>query len=316
MNHDSSASPAEPPAPLASRRSLLRGGTLLSMSAVTATAFAPLAQARTAAAASAPSASVPRMSAGQAGTHAGASPQAGRLVLDYQPSQVTGWSPPASPALGGHIGSTEFRWHGRTYRVSLLPFGQPGVAPNPVYENNPADATVKFRHTLAKKWSADYTFRYMGGLPSGARFTVESYGAFHGKPPNPRRQSGVLIGADLYAVYHPGHGPDNPAVSSDLQFIQVVYYQIGADPGDNLVDTDRANPFYGEGGGLTSIDGNQSISFSDFVREGFSGKNLPRNLFVAETFLAQDTRTKDSAGKDIVNIFGGIKWGWQMRSVP
>ena len=96
----------------------------------------------------------------------------------------------------------------------------------------------------------------------------------------------------------------------------MVYYQIGTGPGDNLVDTDRANPFYGEGGGLTSIDGNQSVSFSDFVRQGFGGKNLPPNLFVAETFLAQDTRTKDTAGKDVVNIFGGLKWGWQMRKLP
>ena len=160
-----------------------------------------------------------------------------------------------------------------------------------------------------------FTFRYLGGLASGARFTVESYSAFHGKPPDPRR-SGLIIGADLYVVYHPGRGPGNPAVNSDLQFIQVVYYQIGTGPGDNLVDTDRANPFYGEGGGLTSIDGNQSVSFSDFVRQGFGGKNLPPNLFVAETFLAQDTRTKDTAGKDVVNIFGGLKWGRQMRKVP
>jgi hypothetical protein len=61
-------------------------------------------------------------------------------------------------------------------------------------------------------------------------------------------------------------------------------------------------------GGLTSIDGNQSISFSDFVRQGFGGKNLPQNLLIAETFLARDTRTKDAAGKDIVEIFGGLKW--------
>jgi hypothetical protein len=34
---------------------------------------------------------------------------------------------------------------------------------------------------------------------------------------------------------------------------------------------------------------------------------------MAETFLVQDTRTKDKAGKDIVNVFGGVKWGWQMK---
>jgi len=36
------------------------------------------------------------------------------------------------------------------------------------------------------------------------------------------------------------------AVNNDPQFIQVLYYQIGKGPGDNEVDTGRANPFYGE----------------------------------------------------------------------
>ena len=185
----------------------------------------------------------------------------------------------------------------------------------PVYEAVPGDATVKFKHTLAKKWGPYYTFRYQGGLDRGCTFTVESYGAFHGKPPNPR-QPGVTVGADLYAVYHPASSPSRPTVSSDPQFIQVVYFQIGTGHGDNLVNTDRANPFYGEGGGLTSINGNQSVSFSDFVRQGFDEEDSPPIFFIAETFLSQDTRTKDASGKDIVNIFGGIKWGWQMQAVP
>jgi hypothetical protein len=71
----------------------------------------------------------------------------------------------------------------------------------------------------------------------------------------------------------------------------------------------------GDGGGLTSIDDHQSVSFPDFLRAGFHGKTLPPNLLIAETFLVQDTRTKDVAGKDIVNISGGIKWSWQMKAV-
>ena len=31
-----------------------------------------------------------------------------------------------------------------------------------------------------------------------------------------------------------------------------------------------------------------------------------------ETFLAPDTGRKDHAGKGIVDIYGGIKWGWQV----
>jgi hypothetical protein len=287
--------------PDASRRSLLRGGALLGLSVATGVACTPGPK------------SVSSASAGQAGTLTGEPSQAGHLNFDYKPSQATGWSPPYTPTLGGHVPAADFTWQGQAYRVSLLPFGQRGGAPDPVYEDVPADATVRFKQTLARDWGAYYTFRYLGGLGGGAMFTVESYGAWHGKPPNPR-QPGVAVGADLYVVYHPGAG-SHPAVNSDLQFIQVLYYQIGKGPGDNQVDTGRANPFYGEGGGLTSIDGRQSVSFSDFIRQGFGGKSLPPLLLIAETFLVQDTRMRDTAGKDIVNIFGGIKWGWRLRSI-
>ena len=156
-----------------------------------------------------------RASASQAGRLTGAPPQGGHLVLDYKPSQVTGWSLPYSPTLGGHAASSDFSWNGKPYRVSLLPFGQSG-APHPLYEGVPSDPTVKFKHTLATAWGAYYTFRYLGGLDRGATFTVESYGAWHGKPLN-MRLTGVAIGADLYFVYHPGsseHIPPSTATCS------------------------------------------------------------------------------------------------------
>jgi hypothetical protein len=119
----------------------------------------------------------------------------------------------------------------------------------------------------------------------------------------------------MYAVYHPGTHRGGPAVNSDLQFIQMLYFQIGpgTGTGDNEDDTARANPFTGEGGGLTSINGNESVSFFDFPSQINKKNPLPPYLFMAETFLVQDTRIKDKAGKDIVNVFGGIKWGWQMK---
>lgn len=289
---------------LASRRTLLHGGTLLGLSA--ATGVAPALRP--------PGARTARARTAGARTAGATTAAAGHIFFDYKPSQVTGWSPPYSPTQGGHVGVSDFTWNGKPYRVSLLPFGQAGT-PHPVYEDKPQDTRVDFKRTLARKWGRYYTFRYLGGLDRGASFVVESYGAFHGQPPNPTRQAGVIIGADLYAVYHPGHSRSGPAVNSDLQFIQVVNYHIAPGLPESRDDTDRANPFYGEGGGLTSINGNQSVSFSDFVREGFDSKVLPANFFVAETFLAQDTRQKDAASKDIVNIFGGIKWGWQLRAL-
>ena len=121
MNCVPAAGPAGFPGPLASRRSLLRGGALLGLSAAAA-ACAPLTQ---------PPGGSPA-SAAQAGTTAGQPPRTGRLDIDYRPSQPTGWSPPYTPALGGHVGSTDLTWHGQAYRVSLLPIGQTGHAPNPV----------------------------------------------------------------------------------------------------------------------------------------------------------------------------------------
>jgi len=135
-----------------------------------------------------------------------------------------------------------------------------------------------------------------------------------------RRNSGaVAYGPDVYFVYHAGSSHAVPALNSDLQFIQIIYNRQGKG-GDLLpagtsrsVDSERHNPFYGEGGGLTSIDGNQSVNFSDFIHLATDAKTLPSNQFIAETFLAQDTGNKDETGKEIVKIFGGVKWGWQMQ---
>ncbi|MGO9957131.1 MAG: hypothetical protein ACLP50_14375 [Solirubrobacteraceae bacterium] len=36
----------------------------------------------------------------------------------------------------------------------------------------------------------------------------------------------------------------------------------------------------------------------------------------ASTFLARDTLTKDAAGEDVIEIYGEIKYGWQLQEVP
>jgi len=56
------------------------------------------------------------------------------------------------------------------------------------------------------------------------------------------------------------------------------------------------------------------FSFYDAPSAGIG--ELETNVrFMAEAFLVQDTGTKNAAGKDVVNIFGGIKWGWQVQEV-
>jgi hypothetical protein len=121
----------------------------------------------------------------------------------------------------------------------------------------------------------------------------------------------VNYGNDLYLVYHPARR-SHLFIGSDLQFIQVLWSH-----GPSVVDSTTANPFYGWGSGLTSIYGSQSLSFYDNPggSHGASG-HLPPSVFRAEVFLAQDTGIKNAAGEDIINIFGGVKWGWQVHSLP
>jgi hypothetical protein len=73
--------------------------------------------------------------------------QATGLILDYQPRQITGWG---GFTLGGHVVDHDFTFQDTAYTVSLMPFGQPGGSPDPVYEDVPADATINFRQTLLR----------------------------------------------------------------------------------------------------------------------------------------------------------------------
>jgi hypothetical protein len=248
---------------------------------------------------------------------AGDATRYGPVALDYRPKQPTGWEPPCTPTLGGHVSAKNFTYQGKKYRITSLAFGQQGNSPDPVYEDIPANATIRYRQTLAKVWGKYYSFRYHpGGLPGGGWFTGESYSVWSGLVKGPRRKTSQTFGGDLYVVYHPGDGRGHLALGSDLQFIQVVYEWRGAQP-TRVVDNDfRANPFYGEGAGFTSVNGNPSVSFYDLPQWGTAAPTLAPAVFMAEVFLAQDTGIKNAAGKDIVNIFGGIEWGWQMHSVP
>lgn len=232
-----------------------------------------------------------------------------RLILDYQPSQITGWG---GSTLGGHVADYDFTYQDTAYIVSLMPFGQAGKSPDPVYEDVPADATINFQQTLAQAWGAYYSFRYLGG--QGA-FSVQSYSVYAHTSP-----SSAGFGGDLYLAYRPGRGR-HPAIDDELQFIQVVS-RNSAGAGSALVSTVdnnmRANPFYGApGAGALSVNGNVSVSFYDRPGQGVASRapvSLAPWSAMFEVFLAQDTGMKDAAGKDIVNIFGGVKWGWQVQN--
>jgi hypothetical protein len=234
------------------------------------------------------------------------------MVLDYQPSQANGWpaefGQQVGVTIGGHVASTDFTYQNTAYTVSLVPFGQAGDSPDPVYEAVPADPGIKFQQTLDSAFSDYYTFRYAGDSPGWGQLAVQSYSTFTAEP----TQSSPLLrfGADLYIVYIPGDRRPSPALRGNLRWIQVV-----SNGQPLFVDCSRrANPFF-NAAGLTSVYGHQVVSFADTPQGGANpgtALTLP-SLWTAETFLAEDTGITDRSGKGIVTLFGGLKYGWQIQ---
>jgi hypothetical protein len=280
--------PTDPASPPLSRRSLLRGGTALGLVALTA--------------------------AGPGSASASAEQQTpgGHLILNYQPSQPTGW--PATPGrsmsttIGGHTPSQDFTFHGKPHRVSVL---QSGDSWDPVYGDVPGDATLDFKKTLDAVLGAYYSFRYVG-FRGQNELNVQSYGVFYTEPTEAVPET--RFGGGLYVVYEPDLSQGEPHVHDSMRWIQVVTVQ-GEPALPPMVDNyGRPNPYY-VSGGLTSIHGKEVFNFHDISQLGAQvapAATQSLNVqFIGETFLARDTGVKDAAGKAIVDIFGGMKWGWR-----
>ena len=282
------------------RRAVLRGGGSLGLAALTATAVVRGA--------------APAAAAGAAGarTKAGA---AGHLLADYRPSMPTGLPPLPGQSdgmtLGGHTASRDFTYRGRPHRMSLLSFGRPGDAPDPVYEEVPGDPELRFRETVDTAWGEYYTFRYAGGLRRGDRFRVQSYGVVVQEP---TADSPVTVcGGGMYVVCERDRRRGDPPLGDDWHWIQVIgmYGALGR-PAE--VDAGASNPFYAYGG-LTPVNGEDVFNYYDMPQIAFDGMEDVDTRCLAETFLAQDTGRTDRSGKGIVNVFGGVKYGWQLAEL-
>lgn len=299
--------PREGTGPRVSRRSLLRGGAL-GLSAL-GVGWARPARAL----------GLSRAVADRPGQTALRVP-CSHLVASYQPSQPTGWGPQGPGTLrdgvgvtiGGHTASVSFTFEGTPYRVSLLRFGQPGNSPDPVYQAVPSDPLVSFQDTLENAYGAYYSFRYTGGFTGGNEINVQSYNARALVPTAGSTMIGY--GAELYFVYEPDLRAGDPPIGDDLQWIQVVNTRESGGPGGSMVDNPgQANPYYL--GTVTSIYGRRLCNFFDGPLTGRAGKGgtTLRGRQTFETFLVRDTGIKDAAGKGIINVYGGAKWGWQVQ---
>lgn len=271
------------------RRSVLRSGAVIGLSTLVTLAARPAAA-----------------SAAHGSKH---------LTLDFRASQPTGW--PWTPGqsfgdtLGGHRTSQDFTYNTRACRVELHPI-------DPVYKDVPGGGAGGFRQVLDETSRDHYTFRYRGGFRGRNELKIQSYSVF-------AIQNGpeTRFGADLHVVYEPDLHAGDPAADDSIQWIQVVRR---VDPAGAAVEVDnahRANPFY-VFGGLTSINGTSVVNFQDtpqtgvqsLVRPGEEPPGLGEHVFLAETFLVRDTRRRTTAGKDIVEVYGGLKWGWRAHELP
>src|SRR5262245_40285482 len=172
------------------------------------------------------------------------SAEAEHLVVNYQPSQPTGWPGGNNMTIGGHTQSLDFTHNGETWRISLVSFGQPGDAPGPVYESVPADSTINFDQVLTNAFGDYYSFNYVGGLRGQDRFIVLSYNVFV-KEPTPTFPV-LNFGGEVYVVFDPGGSRAVPT-NKPLQLIQVVNATTagpGPQPGSYLDNSFRANPYY------------------------------------------------------------------------
>jgi hypothetical protein len=114
------------------------------------------------------------------------------------------------------------------------------------------------------------------------------------------------------------HAGDPPA-EAQLKWIQVAHWSgTGSpSPASYVDDTSCPNPFF-ISGGLISILGTRVFNFDSPITARPSqgqGNRVLSARYLAETFLARDTLTKDAAGKNVIEIYGGIKYGWQLQEV-
>ncbi|MGO9959992.1 MAG: hypothetical protein ACLP50_29120 [Solirubrobacteraceae bacterium] len=127
-------------------------------------------------------------------------------------------------------------------------------------------------------------------------------------------------GCDLFMVYEPDPASSDPPITADLRWIQVQ--NAGGKSATEFPQ--RACPYYFPGG-LTSVYGKPACSLYCAPAGGTAVPNTSRgpttgegpslaNEVMLESFLVLDTQRQDHAGKGIIDILGGVKWGYQLQA--
>lgn len=239
---------------------------------------------------------------------------AGQPVAEYRTSEPHGWWAGPGQELGvthgGHVTAQDFTSDGRSYRISLLGFDQPDGATDPVYEPEPSDPDIAFERTLDETFGDHYSFRYGAGLRDRERFRVQSYSVFVSQA---SEVSPLTYGTDLYVVYEPDPRRAHPAAQGTLLWVRVIHRAPAGGRAVSYVDNiGGVHPFTATGG-RTSILGEQVVNL-EYV-DGIERFPARPERFMAEVFLVRDSRTQDQAGRDVVHVLGGLKYGWHVTEI-
>jgi hypothetical protein len=240
--------------------------------------------------------------------------RADHIVLNYQPSQKTGYPKPFTDTLGGHTKTKQFTdgtKGSRNYTISLDPV-------DPVYEATPVNKNIDYKNILNKAFGKSYEFVYKNGLTGKDEFNVQSYSVF--------ASNGKEVGEDIYVIYNPSKGDVNdPPIDKKLHWIQVIWDNWSATQGvgkvENIVDAGKSNPFFDSPPGTAGITKvNDKVIFNFYDQPQGPSPDLAAYNFktpiqwMAEDFLVYDTGKKNNDKKEIIDMFGGIFYGWEVTA--
>jgi hypothetical protein len=243
---------------------------------------------------------------------------------------------------GNNFGTTQDRFNryqtftvgtganAKSYLLSLMPVqfinrvGAPQAIRTPT-AGGPNQNSVNYMGVLNGFRSGAWTFNYTDARQqdltlSNGSLVIKTYSTFV-DPANGINAS--MVGADLYVSYNPTAGTNDPPKNNNLHWIQVVYDNWDTAPGttENVLDaTGGFDPYYDNAGAA-----NQDFFWDQPSRS----TNTPTSMlnsydfsrgpifWTAELFLAQEVgRRQRPADAGTVNIYDGIRWGWQVTLVP
>jgi hypothetical protein len=198
----------------------------------------------------------------------------------------------------------------KKYLDTLQPYNPISFAAITNFLTNIFNNKDDFGHQFGNTYSLVYVpFTGMNEL------TVKSYSTF--------ATTGGPVGADMYVSYTQTDKKD-PAANT-IQWLQVLKDNWSivtgtGQPGVNetLVDVTMASksPFYND-----SYDANIGSTYL-FDRPGRLSTDLATYngafplTWTAQTFAVVDTKMNDMNGKDVIDVYGGFQWGWQVVRTP